>query len=79
MAKSIYNSLNGGQQNAFGSFGNAQNFMQKLNELKQTGVDPNQMIQQMLNSGKITQQQYDNARMQAQQIQQLIGHQNGSN
>lgn len=77
MANPLYNELNGGN-NLFGPFGNIGNFMQRLNQLKQSGVDPNQMIQQMLNSGKISQEQYNAAVQRAQQIQQFINHQNGS-
>lgn len=51
---------------------NPQNFMSRLNELKAKGGDPNQMIQQMLNSGKITQAQYNAAVQRAQQIMQML-------
>ena len=51
---------------------NPMQFMQQLNQLKSRGGDPNQMIQQMLNSGRITQSQYDAAVKQAQQIQQML-------
>jgi len=46
--------------------------MQQLNQLKSRGGDPNQMIQQMLNSGRVTQAQYDAAVKRAQQIQQML-------
>lgn len=51
---------------------NPMQFIQQLNQLKSRGGDPNQMIQQMLNSGRITQSQYDAAVKQAQQIQQML-------
>lgn len=51
---------------------NQQSFMSQLNELKAKGGDPNQMIQQMLNSGKITQAQYNSAVQRAQQIMQML-------
>ena len=51
---------------------NPMQFMQQLNQLKSRGGDPNQMIQQMLNSGRISQSQYDAAVKQAQQIQQML-------
>ena len=51
---------------------NPMQFMQQLNQLKSRGGDPNQMIQQMLNSGRVTQAQYDNAVKMAQQIQQML-------
>ena len=40
---------------------NPMQFMQQLNQLKSKGGDPNQMIQQMLNSGRVSQAQYDAA------------------
>lgn len=51
---------------------NPMQFMQQLNNLKSRGGDPNQMIQQMMNSGRVTQAQYDNAVKMAQQIQQMF-------
>lgn len=54
-------------------FGNIQNFMQSLQQLKQTGIDPNQKIQQMLDSGQITQEQYNQAVAKAQQLRQFFG------
>ena len=51
---------------------NPMEFMQRVNQLKSQGGDPNQMIQQMMNSGKVTQAQYDAAVRQAQQIMQML-------
>lgn len=51
---------------------NPQNFMSRLNELKAKGGDPNQMIQQLMNSGRITQAQYNMAVQRAQQIMQML-------
>lgn len=49
------------------------NFMQQLNQLKSTFQgDPNQKIQQMLNSGQISQAQYNSAVQRAQQIQSML-------
>lgn len=59
----------------FNMFGNSGNnaFMQRLNQLKATfSGDPQQAVQQMLNSGKISQAQYDAAVKQAQQIQKMF-------
>lgn len=47
-------------------------FMKQLNELKSKGGDPNQMIQNMLNSGRITQAQYNMAVQRAQQIMNML-------
>lgn len=51
---------------------NQNNFMQSLQQLKSKGGDPNTMIQNMLNSGRITQTQYNQAVQKAQQIQQML-------
>ena len=51
---------------------NPMQFMQQLNQLKSRGGDPNQMIQQMLNSGKITQAQLNTAVNRAQQIMRML-------
>ena len=51
---------------------NPMQFMQQLNQLKSRGGDPNQMIQQMLNSGRVSQSQYDNAVQMAQQLQKML-------
>ena len=51
---------------------NPMQLMQQINLLKSKGGDPNQMIQQMLNSGQVTQSQYDHAVQQAEQIMQML-------
>lgn len=67
MASSLYNQMN--QQNNGGIAG----FFQALQQLKAQGGDPNQRIQQMLNSGQITQEQYNAAVAKAEQLQKLFG------
>ena len=52
---------------------NQSDFLGQLNKLKSKGGDPNQMIQEMLNSGKITQQQYNSAVQRARQIMTMLG------
>lgn len=48
--------------------------LQQFQEFKNSFKgDPRQQIQQMLNSGQITQQQYDNAVKLANQFQQFLG------
>ena len=63
----------------FGMFGNPmQNMMnpviQRFQQFRQmfTG-NPQQQIQQMLNSGKITQEQYNQAVQTAQQMMKMMG------
>ena len=48
--------------------------MQRFQQFKQafTG-DPKQRVQDLLNSGKISQQQYNQAVQMAQQLQKMIG------
>lgn len=46
----------------------------QVNQLKSTGiVDPNQKIQEMLNSGQVNQQMYNRAALITQQLQRLLG------
>lgn len=50
------------------------NLQQQVANLKAQfpGQDPNQIIQQMLNSGKVTQEQYNAAVAKYQQLQQMF-------
>lgn len=63
MASDLFNQMSGF---------NARGFMEQLNQLKAKGGDPNQIIQSMLNSGRITQAQYNMAVQRAQQIMQML-------
>lgn len=46
----------------------------QVNQLKSTGIiDPNQKIQEMLNSGQVNQQMYNRAALITQQLQRLLG------
>lgn len=48
-------------------------FMSRLNQLKQTFKgDPNQKIQELLNTGKVSQAQYNRAVQTANQIQRMM-------
>ena len=50
------------------------NIMQRFQQFAQMfRGDPRQQIQQMLNSGRITQDQYNRAVQQAQQLGKMIG------
>ena len=63
MASDLFNSINQFDTNGF---------MKSLADLKNKGGDPNQMIQQMLNSGRISQAQYNSAVSKAQQIMRML-------
>lgn len=70
MANSIFNALNGGAP----PMNNIANFMQQFQAFQQTFQgDPRQQVQQLLNSGRINQQQFNQAAQMATQIQQMIG------
>ena len=48
--------------------------MQRFQQFRQQFQgDPRQQVQQLLNSGKVTQQQYNNAVQMAQQLQRMMG------
>lgn len=50
------------------------NLMQRFQQFQQMfRGDPRQQIQQMLNSGKVTQGQYNQAVQMAQQLQRMMG------
>lgn len=51
---------------------NQNQFMQQLNQLKSQGGDPNQMIQNLLNTGRVSQAQVNAAMSRAQQIMQML-------
>lgn len=70
MANSIFNALNGGAP----PMNNIANFMQQFQAFQQAlQGDPRQQVQQLLNSGRINQQQFNQAAQMATQIQQMIG------
>ena len=65
MANPIFNQMNQSGMNGL---------MQRVNQLKQQmGGDPNQHIQNLLNSGRITQDQYNNAVNMAKRLQGMFG------
>lgn len=65
MANQLYNEMNGNQSN---------NFFQRFNQFRQTfSGNPQQQIQKMLNSGQISQEQYNKAVQQAQNIMRMLG------
>jgi hypothetical protein len=47
--------------------------MEAIAQLKSRISDPNQAIQQLLDSGKVSQEQYNAAVQKAQMLQQLLG------
>lgn len=71
MNNGLFSAL-GGNSNMGGMLGMIQQFQQFRNNFK---GDPRQQIQQMLNSGQISQTQYNQAVQMAQQFQRVLnGH-----
>ena len=65
MANPLYQSMNNQPSN---------NLFQQFNQFKQNFKgDARQQVQQMLNSGRISQQQYNQAVQMAHQFQRLLG------
>ena len=53
---------------------NMMNLLQQFNQFKQNfNGDPRQQVQQLLNSGKVTQDQYNRAVQMANQLQRMMG------
>lgn len=72
MANSLFNTL-GNQPHLPGPFGNMQDMMQKLNQFRQSFQgDPKEQVQQLLNSGKMSQNQYNQLSQMATQIQNML-------
>lgn len=67
---SLFNSLgnNGGSP-----FGNMMNLMSQFNQFRNTfRGNPDQQIQNLVNSGKVNKDQYNNAYQLAQQMYQML-------
>lgn len=64
MMNRLYQQMNGGGGNIF----------QQIVQLKQRmGGDPNKHIQDLLNSGRITQADYDRAVKRAEELRRMLG------
>lgn len=72
MANQLFNML-GSNASLPGPFSNMQEMMKKLNQFRQSfSGDPKQQVQQLLNSGKMTQNQYNQLSQMATQIQNML-------
>lgn len=69
MSNPLYNQMGNGMPN-----NSMAQMMQRFQQFRQTfSGDPRQQIQQLMNSGKISQSDYDNAVQMAQQFQRMMG------
>lgn len=73
MANSIFNMFgNQPQQNT--PFGNMANMMQQFQQFKNGfSGDPKAMVQQLLNSGRMTQEQFNQLAQTAQYLRNMMG------
>ena len=73
MSNPLYNMMGNKVPQLPGALGNMQNFMQRFNQFKQTFQgDPRQKVQEMLNSGQITQAQYNQAVQITEAIKSML-------
>lgn len=64
MSNPLYQQMGGGMPN---------NILQRFQQFRQTFQgDPRQQVQQLLNSGRVSQAQYNQAVQMAQQLQRLM-------
>ena len=72
MANSLFKTL-GGNSMMPNPFNNVQNLLQRLNQFRQSfSGDPKEQVQQLLNSGKMSQSQYNQLSQMATQIQNML-------
>lgn len=70
MSNPLFNLLGGAMPNGFGNMGN---LLQQFQQFKQGfRGDPRQQVQQLLNSGKISQEQYNQAVQMANALQKML-------
>ena len=72
MSNPLYSMMGGGMPGGMG--GGMGNMMQRFQQFQSMFKgDPRQQVQQLLNSGKVSQQQYNQAVQMAQQLQRMMG------
>ena len=68
------NPLMGGMPQMGGPFGNIQEMMQRYQQFRQSFCgNPRQQVEQMMNSGQVSQDRYNYAYQMAQQFQRMMG------
>lgn len=71
MSNPLFSMLGGAIPNGFGQMGN---IIQQFQQFQQNfRGDPRQQVQQLLNSGKVSQEQYNQAVQLANQLQKMMG------
>ena len=73
MANPLFNMLGGGMPQLPGPLGNMANFISQLNQFRANYQgNPQQQVQQMLNSGQMSQAQFNQLSQMATQIQNMM-------
>ena len=73
MNSPLFNLLGGGRMPSNNPFGNMMNVMQSFNQFRQTFQgDPKQQVQQLLDSGRMTPDQFNQLQQMAQQFQSFL-------
>ena len=74
MGNPFFNRFSNRNNQMPGPFGNAQNLMNQFQQFKsQFQGDPKAQVQELLNSGKMTQEQFNQLSSMAQQFQGMFG------
>lgn len=74
MPNPLFNALGGSAPNLPGPLGNMQVMMQSFNQFAGAFKgDPRQKVQELLNSGRMSQAQYNQLQNMAKQFQQMMG------
>lgn len=69
----LFNLLGGNRMPANTPFGNMMNMMQSFNQFRQAfSGDPKQQVQQLLDSGKMSQDQFNQLQQMARQLQSFL-------
>lgn len=66
----FWDNIGGTKPQSQGNNFNLQGFLKFVQEMK--GKDPNMVLQQMIQSGQVTQDQVNNVKQQAQGIEQML-------
>ncbi len=73
MANQLFSMLGNSNSKLPGPFGNMQDMLSKLTQFRQSFQgDPKQQVQQLLNSGRMSQSQYNQLSQMATQIQNML-------
>lgn len=70
---SLYDQMHGNLQQAPGPFGNIKSLLQQFQQFRQSFKgNPQEQIQQLLSSGRMTQAQYNQLRQMAEQFKGML-------